>query len=170
MKSQLTERQRKLVEKNHNLIYKFAYQHKLPIDDYYDLLAISLCEAAKKYDESRGAFSTFAYTYMMNSFRKHYRHIHTQKYVPDEKMFSYDNNNMIGYFADDNNDFDDIDTKIMFDSFCNSLTKKEKEVAELLFRGASQAETAEALSCSRQNINGLVSKIQKKFSNYLDGH
>lgn len=58
----LTQDQKKLVEENHLLIYKYACQHKLFVDEWYDILALALCKAAQRYAPERGQFSTFAYT------------------------------------------------------------------------------------------------------------
>ena len=56
----LTSEQKKIVEDNHNLIYFYINKNNLDETEYYDLLALSLCKAAKKFDPSKGKFSTFA--------------------------------------------------------------------------------------------------------------
>ena len=67
--TKLTDDQRKLVEKNHNLIYTFARKYKINLDEYYGLLAIGLCIAARIYDPNKGlAFSTLAYQCMRNQY------------------------------------------------------------------------------------------------------
>lgn len=52
----LTEEERKLVENNHDLIYMLADCLELDIDEYYGLLAISLCHAAQKYKTRNYAY------------------------------------------------------------------------------------------------------------------
>ena len=42
----LTAEQQQLVIENHNLIYDFAKRKNLIIEEYYDILAIGLCNAA----------------------------------------------------------------------------------------------------------------------------
>lgn len=56
----LTPEQKKIVEENHNLIYFYINNNDLDESEYYDLLALSLCKAAKKFDPSKSKFSTFA--------------------------------------------------------------------------------------------------------------
>lgn len=56
----LTSEQKKIVEDNHNLIYFYINKNNLDENEYYDLLALSLCKAAKKFDPSKSKFSTFA--------------------------------------------------------------------------------------------------------------
>ncbi len=67
MDDALSKDQQDLVSDNHNLIYSYANKMNLDINEYYDLLAIGLCKAAKMYDPNRGyAFSTYAYFVMRN--------------------------------------------------------------------------------------------------------
>ena len=68
MSIQLNDEQRKLVEDNHNLIYQYLIDNKLPQDEYYDIAAIGLCKAALKYDTSKGAFSTYVYRAILKLF------------------------------------------------------------------------------------------------------
>ena len=63
----MTEKEQKLAEENHNLIYDFAKKRNLVVEDYYGLLAIGLCNAATAYSsENENTFSTYAYSCMQN--------------------------------------------------------------------------------------------------------
>lgn len=64
----LTKEQQKLVEDNHNLIYTFLYKSKLDYEQWYDVAAIAMCNAAIKYDGST-KFSTFFFTCATNTVR-----------------------------------------------------------------------------------------------------
>ena len=68
----LNDEQRKIVENNHDLIYGYAHKMGISIDEYYDILAIGLCKAAKAFDESKGRFSTLAYCCMKNEMCRYY--------------------------------------------------------------------------------------------------
>ena len=71
----MTASQRQLAADNHLLVYKFLNAHKLPEDEWYDICAIGLCQAAKAYDPRRGkAFSTLAYTVMSHEVAKEIFH------------------------------------------------------------------------------------------------
>lgn len=48
----LTDEERKLVEDNHELIYKVADSIGADIEDCYDIFAISLCHAAQNYKKT----------------------------------------------------------------------------------------------------------------------
>lgn len=39
----MTKEQQKLVEDNHNLIYLYLKNSNLPVDDYYGIASIGLC-------------------------------------------------------------------------------------------------------------------------------
>lgn len=47
----MTEYQKQLVTDNHNLIYRFLQKEKLNMEDWYDLVAIGMCKAAKTFNE-----------------------------------------------------------------------------------------------------------------------
>ena len=62
----MTNKQARLVEENHNLIYGFLHKHKLS-EDFYGDAAIGLCKAAETFDETKNSsFSTYAYKCMFN--------------------------------------------------------------------------------------------------------
>lgn len=76
----MTEQQKKLVEENHNLIYGFLHKQNLDPEEYYDLAAIALCEAAQIYDPDRGiSFSTLGYRCMYNCIGHEIRKSNTKK-------------------------------------------------------------------------------------------
>lgn len=112
MTQTLNEKQCKLVEDNHNLIYSFLKSHHLSlnaIDDWYGTAAIGLCKAALIYDEGRGVnFSVLAYCCMetevrnvMRSNRKDINAVvsldseintdgsHLSDIIPDERDISF---------------------------------------------------------------------------------
>lgn len=68
----MTDEQKSLAEKYHNLIYYVMNKYNISIDDY-DLLALGLCKAAINYNESRGAFSTFAVACMLREIQQEVR-------------------------------------------------------------------------------------------------
>lgn len=70
----MTEKQKKLAEDNHNLIYSLLHRMNLNIDDHYGTAAIGLCEAAMAYDSDRGTkFATLAYRCMRNRLSQDHR-------------------------------------------------------------------------------------------------
>lgn len=70
---QLTLDQQRIVSENHNLIYSLANKKSINLDEYYDVLAIGLCKAAIAFDNTKGKFSTLAYTVMLNEYKQELR-------------------------------------------------------------------------------------------------
>ena len=96
----LNDEQRKLVADNHKLIYFYAHKHNVDVDEYYDLLALALCQAAYNYDKTKGAFSTIAIRTMELKMLNEYR-IYDGSYkknIPKNKIDYYENSYLMeGY-------------------------------------------------------------------------
>ena len=170
----LTEEQRKTVEKNHNLIYQFIYDHQLSIDEYYDILAISLCKSVEKYDESRNAsFTTFTYTVMINDVRMHIRRSKNATRIPKELLLYYqdkinDDNDeeFLDIMPDDINIEEEVIFKILYESI--RLNDKEKQIINLLINGYTQVEISKIIGVGQPRISKLRKKISEQFKTLKD--
>lgn len=178
---QLTLKQKKLAEDNHNLIYLFAKNNHLSIDDYYGILAIGLCNASKIYDESKGRFSTIAYRCMLNEYLRHNRDMNRKHIIPKELIVSYnassncqgendkDDKCFIRYLESSSYSFDnDVINKVTLESLWDSLTKKERAIIKYFNKGLNQPEIAKEMNCTRQNISKSMSSIRFKLQDLLD--
>ena len=174
----LTNEQRSLVEKNHNLIYSFARYKNLNVDDYYDILAIGICNAAIVYNEEKGKFSTIAFTCMETILFQQQRHERRQSAIPDSMILSY-NAKMDGGYSDSEDSFidtfaskdcmhDTVEGAIIKNELLNVLTEREREIAELLYNGFDTVQIATLRGCSKQNISYCVKKMRKKLKDYLN--
>lgn len=167
MKS-LTEEQSKLVTDNHNLIYAFMNNKGLNIDEYYGILAVGLCEAALRFDASRGcAFTTFAWLYMDSELKRHYRKINTKKrktqFYSDSLDEVYDN----GTSRADTIKLDyDLENEVIINvalsSFIEKLTPRYKEVFKLAVNGYKQLEITKILNISQTRVNVCIKNIRNK--------
>lgn len=169
----LNQRQQELVEKNHILIYEFAKEKRISVDEYYGLLAIGLCKAALAYDENRGKFSTIAYCCMSNELKGYWNYINKKSMIPKTKMFSYDMpvkdcnnenfaNSYIDTIVDDKDMQNEIANNIMLSEYGKLLTEKERKVFESLIKGLTYTDIAEEMNCTKQNINYYMQQIRKK--------
>lgn len=170
MSKMLNEKQQELVEKNHNLIYKFAKNKGLAIDEYYGILAIGLCKAALAYDENKGKFSTIAYCCMSSVMKEHYRCINRQRTIPEDKIVSYNSQigdedidkSYIDTIADDCCVQDTVISNIITERIMDTLNDKERTIAKLLIDGMTHSEISAKLGYSRQNITYHAQQMRKK--------
>lgn len=175
-KGQLTDEQRELVTKNHNLIYAFANKRNLPIEDYYDTLAIGLCKAAKVFDQNKGNFSTIAFHCMQGELYTQWSATQKKSAIPNHLVLSYDapqitwdsdNQNNILENIPDNNAHDSMTYAIMTSELIDKLTVKEKMIVHLLKCGLTHNEIADRFNCRRQNVTYYVKQIRKKVDDCL---
>ena len=171
---QLTNKQKELVVENHNLIYGYAYKKGILLDDYYDVLAIGLCKAAKSYDSDKSEFSTFAFKCMdneMNTVSKNKKTV-----IPNDLVVSYDSQESINNisnglsFAETISDFkyhESIVYDMMTNEIMNSLTKKESIIFKYLISGLTHREIASEMKCNRSNVTYFANRIRKKVNDYL---
>lgn len=169
----LTDEQRELVANNHKLIYAFGIKTKISMDEYYDILAIGLCKAAKIFNKNRGEFSTVAYRCMQNELNGYWRSKQKQSCIPDDFVLSYDKDDsysqdslskyLIDYNADESMLYDIISTE-----FRSALTNKEKVIYQHLLDGLTCSEIALELKCKKQSVSYHIKKIRSKAINYLN--
>lgn len=178
MNKPLTKQQQNLVTENHNLIYKFAKMKHLPIDEYYDILAIGLCKASTVFNSDSGEFSTVAFRCMENTLTNHYAYINRDKRIPEEMILSYDtpksgedsdnNGSFLDNFADNHCVHDIVVSGIMSEILLNLLSEKEQKVVELLMNGMNQSDIAKCMGCKRQTVKYYIVQIRKKWNTYLN--
>lgn len=163
----LTEEQRELAEKNHDLIYGYAHKKNISIDELYGVLAIGLCKAAKIYDESKGRFSTLAYKCMENELNTYWKSLNKKSVVPNDLTISYDffkeyeEYNCIENYSN-YCDYNIIINDVILNEFVNTLTNKEKDIFNCLLNEFTHQEIACKFNCSKQNIGYCVKRIRKK--------
>ena len=163
----MTEEQKKIAEDNHNLIYHYLNEKKLPISEYYDILAIGLCKAAISFDPDRGAFSTLARKCFMNEIGMDIRKNTTKRNViPKKKMVSYSGcpSDVCDILYKDRPLQEDIIISQMSSSdLLKSLSEKERVLVKGFLCGLDTNEIAEKLNCSERSIKKLRRKIKNKF-------
>ena len=171
----LTKEQQRLVEENHDLIYGYAKLHNISIEDYYGVLAMGLCDAAKRFDETKGSFSTIAYLRMQRMFGWYIQHEKRMSRIPDNQVFSYNKPVSRGFdtflfetISDNYSSDNGMIWDIALSNFVDTLTEKESEVIKLLLDGKSQVDIANMIGVKKQNVGYYVSTIRKKWKKYND--
>ncbi|MBR1526307.1 MAG: sigma-70 family RNA polymerase sigma factor [Prevotella sp.] len=172
----LTQEQQELAAENHNLIYRFAQAREINVEEFYDVLAIALCKAAKAYDQSRGLrFSTLAFRCMRNEYNMYWRHELNRRHIPPGSIVSY--NTLISNESDENSQFLDIIANqtcdgvndsgaIEVEEFIETLHPIQRDVLTYLMDGCKVPEIAEKIGCSRQYVYRVRRSIRTLWNNY----
>lgn len=176
-KEPLTEEQRELAAKNHNLIYTYAYKKNISLEDYYGTLAIGLCKAAKVFDKDKGNFSNIAFSCMENELYDYWKSTRKKSSIPENLMLSYDapkewedsdgKNGLLESIPDYRTN-DSMMYAVISYEFIEKLTEKEKIIVRLLMDGLTHVEIANELGCKRQNVDYRVKRIREKANDCLN--
>lgn len=170
----LTDEQRELVSENHNLIYSFAKKKGLDLSDFYDILAIGLCQAGRTYALDRGcSFSTYAYFCMENEYKQYIRQSSAVKRISDFQIISYEdllepnevNSSEILDVLEDTNPKRDI-SEVYVKDFLNALNDRERFVLSAVMSGYAQKDIAKVLRVSQAQVSRIKTKIKRLWDSY----
>lgn len=164
----LTEEQKKFAEENHNLIYSFLMNKKLNFEEYYDIVAIGFCKAVKAYEPSRGPFSTYAYSCMMNEVKMHWRKTEQRSQKYGVVLISL-NEPIIGIedltVKDTLPHPESVESLLKYERYLeiiNSLPPPMDEVVNLSIQGYSQSEIAQKMGYSQSYVSRLLTKAYQR--------
>lgn len=162
----ITEKQKKLVEDNHNLIFSFLKKYDLSNDDYYDLAAIGLCNAAINYQDDISKFSTYAWkcmnTSVSNATKKY------KKTIPEELLVYYqaekftqtnEGYSLLDFIPSSDNVESYVTSKMMCEKYKSMLDDRERKVLDLLVSGYKQDEVGKTVGCSQPHVTRIKKKI-----------
>lgn len=164
----LNEKQKNLVEENYNLIYKYAKDHKLDIEEFSGLLSIGLCKAALNYDSDKTKFSTFAYRCMGNEVSNYLRKINAVKHLRHDTVYSME-------AFDENYDSPISETLLMvsseniereyifkaeFQKEYDKLKDQVKNIVALKYRGYTNNEVAEIMNMKASAVSMALKKFK----------
>lgn len=169
------------ITENHNLIYSFLKSRNLTIDDYYDIAAIGLVNAARNFNPKQGSkFSTYAYFVMWNEVKRQWRKETVQKREEEKYLFHYNTskkNNDGKEINDGLNCIPDIRynvenetiIKIVLKNFFDKIkNEKEKKILCKFISGYKQREIAEEFNVTPSNISRIINKLLKQLKKELD--
>lgn len=172
----LTEYQQNLVQQVHNMIPYIIKQRHLDFDEYYDLLALTVCKAAVHYKTDSGiTFPAFAWRCMENTLRSAHRSEHKVSRIPSNLIKSCydlvpgcDDNptELIEFVEDDASHTDMWVSELYVQSFRQTLSPERRYVLDKLMDGYTQTEIAAQMSCSKANISYINRKIQQAWHSF----
>ena len=174
----MTQEQKDFTEANHNLIYSFMNLHNLNSEEYYDVLAISLCNAAITFDKDKGfTFSTYAFKCMQNEIFKEGRTKLLKRRIPEGLIYSldakYSSSEAETYSLSDKiptqkDSIEELINKIDLQEALKKLNPMEYNVIyNIFFNNLSEMELAKKLSISKQRINIIKHDAFRKIKIFL---
>lgn len=161
----LNTEQQKLVEENHNLIYSYAKQYNLDLEEWYGVLALSLCYAAYKFDENTAKFSTFYYVVANSRVGCVIRDRKAMKRVPDGICISIeeplnDSDLTLADTIKDNQSsvYNKLEIREVFDN----LENLDKRIILMRLCGMTQKKISSSLGISQSTISRRLIAIKDK--------
>lgn len=149
------------------------------LDDLLSEGAIAMMEAAKNFDESKGAaFTTFLYKHISRRYDKLYSQASAKKrnVNVEVKVHSYidnlDTDSTVSgdrdflrskdYFSVVCDEFDMIEMRMLIDSL--KLSEKERVVVNLLIEGCSKPDIAKHLGVKVPSVHSYIKRIGNKLN------
>ena len=161
----MTEEQERLVIDNHNLIYHFIHKFGVPIDEYYGICAIGLCEASLKYQPDKGtSFSTFASIIIKQNIMMELRKRSTRnKYISYMTNISTDEEYSVSVLDKITNGLSAYDEILPYD-LGKILTHREYTIVSLILKGCTQTQIASSLKTSQSAVSRSLKSIRTKLN------
>ena len=159
----------KLVEENKNLVYSTIYKLNLKIND--DLIQegfVALINAANKYTEEKGKFSTYAVSCIAGSL-KTFINQKDRLIRPRKYKFKFEQFPVISFddmVVDCAYTLDESEDLIYVNEFIKYLDDIEKEVLTYRLQGKSKQVIRQILNISNMLINKIFLSIQNKWYKY----
>jgi RNA polymerase sporulation-specific sigma factor len=165
---EMTAEQRKLAEDNMNLVHYLIgkeYPTYTYDEDIRQIGLLGLCKAAMKWDESKGAFSTFACKCIRNEIRLEFRN--RQKQVETVSLETKIDTGITGdqlTLEDIIDGGEDSDmTEFTVESFMKTLTTKERIVYNLKARGYTHKEISDVSGYNLTELKDILKSIRRKY-------
>lgn len=147
----LTDNQKEYVERNHGLIYWFISKNNLNVDEWYGILAESLCNASISYRPDISKFKTYALKVMHNDYLCH---------VKDKNDFTeitYDEILDLSYNIESHSI-----TRIELKNCLSKLNDRQFFIIQKIALGYSQSEISDMMGCSQSYISKALLKIKEE--------
>lgn len=172
----LTPEQRKLAEKHHTFIFYYMKRKGLDQEEFYDILAIALCKAARLYDPSKYTFATYCYRCFENALRMHIRdnkrRIQSAPFSAFEIHNDFDDiDNVIEETAECEEalqSFDELETRMALEGFVSRIPEKLRQVLDLHLKEYTQQQISEMLGISQPQVSRSLARIRVLYKKYID--
>jgi RNA polymerase sigma-70 factor (ECF subfamily) len=167
---ELTSEQQTFAEQNHDLVYDFLQDKKLPMNDYYDVVVFGYLRAVQQYcsrDElrQRFTFSAVAYRKMKDDLYRHFK----QQSCPSRKAVTvsiesllYDGETltMAEVIAAPDQLRETAEANLIWERLSGLLTSEQLEALRLRLGGYTDREIAASRNRRLSDIKGLFDGIR----------
>lgn len=155
----LTNEEKIIVEKNHNLIYSFANNKGLKVEEWYGVLAEALCVTSMVWVEGGSTFAYLFYKIAENSVKNAYRDMNRDVRSANIKPISLDVLFSIGC-VEDNMDYIEVLDVLQ------SLDPEMSEIIDMRLRGLTQNEISEITGMSQASVSYKLKSLIEKYNDY----
>lgn len=164
----MTEKEKRLVEENHNLIYFYLNRHNLDAEEFYDIAAIGLIEAARTYKEEKANFSTYAVFCIGNEIKTEYKKRTLKREIPKSLIMSesqaignLENTYLTKIKSKTENLEEKICTEDLIKKTMRKLDDRKKKIMIMLIDGYKMSDIAKELNVSHQRVQQIRKDIKK---------
>ena len=184
----MTDRQKMMVENNHNLIFEVIDNLNSSVEELYDTCAIALCEAAVEYkDDFKMTFKVFAKNKIKARALKELNDLDIDTefitlsstpatLVDAEKVYNMENDYITDDFVkeiiDDIKSFGPNDDKYRPRSSMSrhvwQLTQEHVDVITLLINGYSPVEIGQCLELSNKYVHMIIAQSRNRLRDYAN--
>lgn len=167
----LTEKQKRLAEANHNLVYEFLNANNLPESQYYDVVIFGFLCAAQEYCDDpklqKYSFSTLAWKKMSSAFKDHLRYLERKKrdYPTISLSELLGNNeesrNVEDVIATENELLEDLKLNLLLHSLASEITQKQMRIIRMKLDGYRMHDIAKEEKMTFSDINGQLDGVRE---------
>lgn len=162
----LTADQRLLVAESHNLIYSFLMKHNLDRDEFYDIAALGLCNAAQHWSPDVGyKFSSYAYRAMLNTCIRQMnitrRQVKSISLDAPVNTHIEDSDTLADLIPDPEGERSDYDLVATVDMMLSRMPPRMRQIVELTRKGYTRSDVATMLGVSRAYVYKVLSEARK---------
>lgn len=168
----MTSETKELVTENHNLIFHFLNKRNMSMEEWYDVLAIALCNAAETFDENKSKFATYALKCMSYAVCKELqlqehlnRKINKTTYSYEEKikgeLFNRDDATVQSILPNTFNTEIEAITNVIFLDCYNQLCNRDREIISMLADGYNMKEIGRKFGITSEAVRLIKIKFRQ---------
>lgn len=168
----MTSEAKKLVTENHNLIFYFLNKRNMSVEEWYDILAIALCNAAETFDENKSKFATYASKCMSYAVCKELqlqehsnRKINKNTWSYEEKikgeLYNRDDATVQSILPNIFNTESEAITNVVFLDCYNQLCERDKKIVSMLANGYNMKEIGRRFDITSEAVRLIKIKFRQ---------